>query len=226
MKKILVIKHGSLGDIIFSLPAIFSIREKYQEALIHLITERKNISFFKKSKIFDKIIIDNRKDSFLKLIINLFKLLNMKYNLIIDLQNSQRTSIYNLFFRIFDNSLICSSRPFAHYRYKIPKQGKETTSVGLLNQLKLLNINNCENLNYDWLKINLNKEIIKPIILIIPGVSIGNENKQWQPEKFADIAKYCESKKFTTCVIGTKQDLLSAEVIFRKCKNIINRFIN
>ena len=194
MKKILVIKHGSLGDIIFAIPAMFSIRKKYPSATIHLLTEKKYTLWLIKSKIFDKIIIDNRRDIIFKSIVNLTKLLSMKYSLVIDLQNSQRTSIYNLFFRLFDNSLICSSRPFAHYRYKIPKQGKETTSVGLLNQLKLLNINNSENLNYNWLKINLNKEITKPIILIIPGVSKGNEHKQWQPEKFADVAKYCESK--------------------------------
>ena len=65
MKKILVIKHGSLGDIIFALPSMISIRKKYPEALIYLLTEEKYVSFLMKPKIFDKIIIDNRKDFFL-----------------------------------------------------------------------------------------------------------------------------------------------------------------
>ena len=63
MKKILVIKHGSLGDIIFALPAMFSIRNKNPEALIHLLTEKKYIFFLSKSKIFDNIFVDNRKFS-------------------------------------------------------------------------------------------------------------------------------------------------------------------
>ena len=175
-----------------------------------------------KSKIFDKIIIDNRKDSFLKLIINLFKLLNMKYNLIIDLQNSQRTSIYNLIFRLFNKGLICSSRPFAHIRYKIPIQGKETAKVGLSNQLKLLNIKTNTILSYDWLKVDIEEEMIKPIVLIIPGVSQDNKFKQWQSEKFADIAKYCEQKNFRVCIVGTKLDILSAKAIIHKCNNVIN----
>ena len=104
---------------------MISIRKKYPNALIHLLTEKKYVSFLMKPKIFDKIIIDNRKDFFLKSILNLLKLLNTKYNTIIDFQNSKRTSIYNLFFRLFSKSLICSSRPFAHLRYKIPAQGKE-----------------------------------------------------------------------------------------------------
>ena len=44
MKKILVIKHGSLGDIIFALPSMISIRKKYPEALIYLLTEEKYVS--------------------------------------------------------------------------------------------------------------------------------------------------------------------------------------
>ena len=79
MKKILVIKHGSLGDIIFALPSMISIRKKYPEALIHLLTEEKYVSFLIKPKIFDKIIIDNRKDFFIKSILNVYKLLRMEY---------------------------------------------------------------------------------------------------------------------------------------------------
>ena len=177
MKKILVIKHGSLGDGTIAIPAMISIRKKYPDALIHLLTEKKYKSFLMKPKIFDKIIIDNRKDFFLISILNLYKLLRMKYDAIVDLQNSKRTSIYNLIFRLFSKGLICSSRPFAHLRYKIPTQGKETVRKGLSNQLKLLNIIINENPSYNWLKVNIKNEIIKPNVLIIPGTSKDNEHK-------------------------------------------------
>ena len=136
MKKILVIKHGSLGDIIFALPSMISIRKKFPEALVYLLTEEKYVSLLMKPKIFDKIIIDNRKDFFFKSIFNVFKLLKMEYDTVIDLQNSKRTSIYNLVFRLFSKSLVSSSRSFAHIRYKIPSQGKESVRIGLSNQLK------------------------------------------------------------------------------------------
>ena len=41
MNKILIIKHGSLGDIIFALPALASIREEYGDAQIYILTENK-----------------------------------------------------------------------------------------------------------------------------------------------------------------------------------------
>ena len=106
MKKILIIKHGSLGDIIFALPALASIREAYDDAQIYILTENKYINFFHRWNIFDFLFEDNREEHFFKSLYKLFKLRNIKFDLIIDLQNSQRTSLYNLFFRIFHSAKI------------------------------------------------------------------------------------------------------------------------
>ena len=67
MKKILVIKHGSLGDIIIAIPAMISIRKKHPEC-INSLNNRRKIYFIinVNQKIFDRIIIDNRKDFFIK----------------------------------------------------------------------------------------------------------------------------------------------------------------
>ena len=64
---------------------------------------------------------------------------------------------------------------------------------------------------------------ILPYVVFIPGVSKGNEYKQWQPDKFAKIAKYCELKNYNICVIGTKMDFESVKPIIESCKNVINK---
>ena len=64
-KKILIIKHGSLGDIVFALEPILAIQNKFDNSVIDLVTEEKFISFFK-IKMFDKFIIDNREGLFLR----------------------------------------------------------------------------------------------------------------------------------------------------------------
>ena len=46
-KKILLIKHGSLGDIVFALEPILSIHKKFNNSVIDLVTEEKFIPFFK-----------------------------------------------------------------------------------------------------------------------------------------------------------------------------------
>ena len=63
------------------------------------------------------------------------------------------------------------------------------------------------------LKINLDNKFPDRLVLFIPGVSKKNIHKQWQPENFAKLAKYCESKKYTICVVGTEQDTSSIKPI-------------
>ncbi len=155
MKKILTIKHGSLGDIIMSLPAFASIRFHFKNYKIYLLTEKKYINFFTKCPFVDFVIEDNRNDSFFITFKRLIKLVDKNFNLIIDLQNSKRTLLYNIFFRLFQSTKISSSRPFAHYRYLIPEQGTESVIAGLFNQLKLIGVQKKEHDNYDWLKIDL-----------------------------------------------------------------------
>ena len=85
--KILVVKHGSLGDIAFSILAMASIKQFFSNATIDLLTEEKYVNFLSNSNYFNSIIKDNRKgiiDS-LKVIL---KINQNKYDVIdIKLQN-------------------------------------------------------------------------------------------------------------------------------------------
>ena len=99
-KKILVIKHGSLGDIVFALEPILAIQKKFHNAVIDLVTEEKFIPLFKKMNMFHQFLIDNRKDFFATLgLIN--KIIFGKYDLVIDLQNSKRTNLYHFLPKYF-----------------------------------------------------------------------------------------------------------------------------
>ena len=77
-KKILIIKHGSLGDIVFALEPILAIKNKFDNSVIDLVTEEKFISLFKKIKMFDQFIIDNRIGLFSTLSI-ITKIISGKY---------------------------------------------------------------------------------------------------------------------------------------------------
>ena len=222
MKKILIIKHGSLGDIIFALPVIQSILIKYSDCEIDILTEKKYFNLLNKTKYFDCLIEDNRSKNLFSIARLFKKLLNKKYDLVVDLQNSTRTSYYHLIFRLLDKCLISSSRRFAHMRYYIPHQGVETTTQGLFNQLKLLNIQEVKNPNYNWLKVELDNIYDKKMILFIPGASKKGFYKKWDSSKFGEIAQYCEKKEYQICIVGTKHDQESAFPILSKCKKIIN----
>ena len=223
MKKILIIKHGSLGDIVLALSAFASIRAYFDSSKIYLLTEKAYFDFFKKSPYVDFFIEDNRKENLFISFKNKIKLFREKFDVIIDLQNSKRTSFYNFFFRIFQSTKICSSRPFAHIRYNIPNQGDETVSMGLLNQIQLIGVKQYTNYNYSWLETGLKEKIIEPLALFIPGVSESGYYKQWQPYKFAEIAEYLENLNYKICVVGTKKDEKSVLPIIKSCNHVINK---
>ena len=69
MNRILVIKHGSLGDIVFSLPIMHSICVHYPNVSIDLLIEKKYFNFLSKANYFD---------NFLEL--HIFTLLNIRKN--------------------------------------------------------------------------------------------------------------------------------------------------
>ena len=220
-KKILVIKHGSLGDIVFALQPILAIQKKFNNTVIDLVTEEKFIPFFEKMNMFHKFLIDNRKGFFATLVI-INKIIFGKYDLVIDLQNSKRTNLYHFFINIFSKAKINGSRSNAHDKYNIPSQGTESPTQGLLNQIQLLGIEQV-NPNFSWLENNhdLNFDN-KDVVMVIPGVSQSGKYKQWAPNKFQEICSFLEAKGIHICLVGTKHDADAIKPILNNCTNIIN----
>ena len=136
-KKILIIKHGSLGDVINATSVITAISKKFSNSKIDILTSKPYFSFFKKMNENYEIHIDNRKGILATANI-LFFLSKKKYNLIIDLQNSNRTKYYSLFFKIFSKVLINGTHKYSDYKYKYNKFSPPPVVDGLVNQIKLL----------------------------------------------------------------------------------------
>ena len=171
---------------------------------------------------FDQFIIDNRIGFFSTLSI-ITKIIAGKYDLIIDLQNSKRTNLYHFFIKIFSRSRINGSRSFAHDRYVIPPQGKESPMQGLFNQLKLLDIDKIDP-DFSWLVSDKEDQSFanKEVVLVIPGVSKSGKSKQWSPNKYQQLCSFLESKGYYICLVGTKHDTEACQPILEHCKNIIN----
>jgi ADP-heptose:LPS heptosyltransferase len=96
MSNILIIKHGSLGDIAQACGAIQDICENHKEDEIHLLTTKPYFDLFKKNQHISDVILDKRL-SRLNLIYLYSLMKNIKkYNFskIYDLQNSSRTAFY------------------------------------------------------------------------------------------------------------------------------------
>ena len=108
MSNILIIKHGSLGDIAQACGAIQDISENHKEDEIYLLTTKPYIDLFKKSPHISNVILDKRL-SRLNLIYLYLLMKNIKkYNFskVYDLQNSSRTAFYKKI--LFPKASSCS----------------------------------------------------------------------------------------------------------------------
>tara|TARA_B100000945_G_scaffold317816_1_gene321384 strand:+ start:724 stop:1659 length:936 start_codon:yes stop_codon:yes gene_type:complete len=108
MSNILIIKHGSLGDIIQANGAIKAIKKNFPDHKVLLLTTRPYADFMSSCPYIDGVLIDKRLPRW-----NLFYLNNLKkmfkrfsFVKVFDLQNSSRTRFYKKF--LFEKDIFWS----------------------------------------------------------------------------------------------------------------------
>ena len=99
MSNILIIKHGSLGDLIQANGAIKDIKNFYQNRKVFLLTAQPYAIFMSECPYIDGVIIDKRLPRWNLFYLNSLKKNLAKYNFtkVFDLQNSSRTKFYKRF---------------------------------------------------------------------------------------------------------------------------------
>ena len=96
MSNILIIKHGSLGDIAQASGAIQDISENHNNDQIYLLTTKPYFDLFKKNPNLTDVILDKRLSKFniIYLYFLMRKIKKLKISKVYDLQNSSRTNFY------------------------------------------------------------------------------------------------------------------------------------
>jgi ADP-heptose:LPS heptosyltransferase len=96
MSNILIIKHGSLGDIAQACGAIQDISENHKDDEVHLLTTKPYFDLFKKNPHISNVILDKRLPRFnlLYLYSLMRNIKKYKFSKVYDLQNSSRTAFY------------------------------------------------------------------------------------------------------------------------------------
>ena len=112
MSNILIIKHGSLGDIAQASGAIQDISENHKNDQIYLLTTKPYFDLFKKNPFIHEVILDKRLPRY-NLIYLYFLMREIKkhnFSKVFDLQNSSRTNFYkNILFPKAGNEIWSSS---------------------------------------------------------------------------------------------------------------------
>lgn len=96
MSNILIIKHGSLGDIVQISGILKDIRNHFSDSSISILTSKPYQSLFEQCPYVDCVLLDERKArwNFFYLYGLVSKIVKQQFSQVIDLQNSSRTEFY------------------------------------------------------------------------------------------------------------------------------------
>jgi len=188
MSNILIIKHGSLGDIAQASGAIQDISENHKNDQTYLLTTKPYFDLFKKNPFIHDVILDKRLSKFnlIYLYSLMRKLKKLTFQKVYDLQNSSRTKFYKniLFPNINVNKWSSSETTLPSGKTK-----EEFDKIPVLDrfehQLKFSAVltNNTMKPDFSWscsnidqIKKNYNLE---NYIILFPFCSVHLINKKW-----------------------------------------------
>ena len=185
MSNILIIKHGSLGDLIQANGAIKDIKEFHSSDKVFLLTSEPYSIFMSECPYIDGVLTDKRLPRWnLIFLYNLRKILaEYKFTKVIDLQNSSRTNFYRKF--ILKEQKWISTETTLEIGQKKSDFDKEPVLDRMELQLKKANIPTkyIKNIDLSWAIEDLSEfteqYIDKEFILLFPFCSKKHQNKRW-----------------------------------------------
>ena len=200
MSNILIIKHGSLGDIVQISGVLKDIRENHPDSKILVLTTMPYAELLSNCPYVDGALIDQRLPRWnIFYLIKLKKLLN-KFNFshAYDLQNSSRTSFYRKY--LLNISNWSSTETILKKGEKKENFDQASVLERFKIQLNSSGITTRHTLkpDFSWATINVdkitNKYFNKKFILLFPFCSPQLSHKKWP--YFNDLIKIIKSKNF------------------------------
>ena len=188
MSNILIIKHGSLGDIAQACGAIQDISDNHKEDQIHLLTTKPYFDLFKKNPFINNIILDKRLSRFNLIYLYLLTrtLKNLNFKMIYDLQNSSRTIFYkNILFPKVKYEKLSSSETTLPTNIPKVEFDKNPVLDRFEHQLKTSGLNTLNTLkpDFSWACTNIDKiknnYNLKKYIVLFPFCSAHLQIKKW-----------------------------------------------
>jgi len=223
-QRILIIKHGALGDFIFSITSMQEIKKRYPDAHLTLLTTKPFVEMAKQSGFFDDIIVDARSHNpkewwrICKRV-----LADGQFDLIFNIQLSKRVQkrYYTLARLLTKNSfhwgnVLNDGVNFIHVPAK-PRLtwGKET----------------CDFMPLPWGQSDLSflkgeqkhfHLLPKKYVLLIPGCSLGHPYKRWPATHYAALATKLAEQGIACVVLGTPAEAEEGNYIATHSPKTVN----
>ena len=227
MSNILIIKHGSLGDIAQASGAIQDIYENHKEDKIYLLTTKPYLELFKKNPFISDVILDKRLSKFnlIYLYFLMKKLKKINPLKIYDLQNSSRTKFYkNILFPKTGLTKWSSSETTLPEKQSKEEFDKKSVLERFEHQLKTSGIKTSHTLqpNFNWACCDIEKIKknygLKDYIILFPFCSVHLAHKKWPYyNELIELLREKFENKYQIVVAPGPNEILEAKKINAHC---------
>ncbi|MDR3521960.1 MAG: glycosyltransferase family 9 protein [Acidocella sp.] len=206
--KILVIKHGALGDIILAASAFAAIRAAHADDEITLMTTPPFAGFLSASPWFNHIITDARPEPW-----NISGIMKLRrqlrgFDMVYDLQTSSRSTRY---FELAGKPRWNGIAPGCAMPHTDPQRDFIHTRERLAGQLAAAGIANLQPPDFSWVQADISRFMLPPrFALLVPGAALHRPEKRWPEAKFAALAAQLPMR---VVVVGSRSEAPLAAVI-------------
>ena len=222
-EKILVIKHGALGDILQGFDAFASLRAHFADAHMAVLTTPAFAGLLFASGWFDEVLIDRRKPVwYLVSGYRTLSYLRAGWTHIIDMQCSRRTAHYARFApasaRWFGTAASASDR--------LPDFTGVNNAERMLITAKLAGAPP-KSAALDWMMSSAMPEQAVHLAphsyaVLFAGCSLAKPQKRWPAEKFSQIARFATESGITAVLAGTNDDRSANDEVKRHFPNVLD----
>ncbi|HXX81575.1 MAG TPA: glycosyltransferase family 9 protein [Thermodesulfovibrionales bacterium] len=220
LSKILIIRPGGIGDAVLLIPAINFLRQKFPEATIDILCEKRNADIFSLSRDVHKAYLYDKG-------LDLFRCLSNKYDVVIDTEQWHRlsavlTSLTKAPVRIgFD-----TNERHKLFTHRVSYSQDDYEVVSFFRLLEPLGANpepGCGNPPF----INIRGEGFSPpsaltredrLVAIFPGASV--RERKWGGDQFGVVAKALSDIGYHVVLLGSSADKADAELIKKKAPSV------
>jgi len=223
-RRILIIKHGALGDFVLATGPFKAIRDHHRDDHITLLTTAPFEGMARASGWFDDVWLDSRPKIWqLGAWFELRARLNQAgYTRIYDLQTSRRSSLYFKLLRAprpeWSGIAEGCSHPhdnfFRDEMHTIDRQAEQLQACG---------IDDVPPPDLSWMHSDTSRfDLPDKFALVVPGGSAHRPGKRWPATAYRELARHMLKEGLTTVLIGTKDEARDCAEIARDIPSILN----
>lgn len=227
-QKILIIKHGALGDMIFAQGAFAALRSHHKKDHLVLLTTPPYVSLMKAMHLFDDVWVDTRPRPLVSPVVcwRLFqKLQRGQFDHVYDLQNSKRTRLYFKTMKRFFSPSPKWHGTFEGSDFPYTDPGRKNLHI-YDRHAKLLEASGIENIplpTVDWMIGDVGAlNLPEKFFLFVPGCSPTQMHKRWAPQNYGHVGRLLVQKGIIPVVVGREEEAEAIQIIQNMCPEAIS----